>query len=171
MEEPDFQKRTGGTMIILSWIVALGLLSWFFADYLSKQANPNQNLSMQLNQGVKEVILKRNRAGHYVASGMINQQPVTFILDTGATHISIPAHIARRIDLNQGIAMPVQTANGIAHVYATDLDSVDLGGIELKNIRANINPFMQTDEVLLGMSFLKYLDFSQQGDQLVIRQN
>ena len=170
MENQDFQKRAGSMMIILGWIGGLGLLSVFFSDYLADQANPNQQVAMQIREGVKEVILQRNGAGHYVANGLINRQAVTFILDTGATHISIPAHIARQIGLQAGIAMPVQTANGAIVVYATELDSVDLGGIELKQVRASINPYMPTDEVLLGMSFLKHLNFSQQGDQLLIRQ-
>ena len=170
MKDQDFQKRAGSMMIILGWIVGLGLLSMFFSDYLADQANPNQQVLMQVKDGIKEVILQRNRAGHYVANGLINQQPVTFILDTGATHISIPAHIARQIGLQAGVAMPVQTANGAIDVYATELDSVDIGGIELKQVRANINPYMPMDEVLLGMSFLKHLNFSQQGEKLLIRQ-
>ncbi len=158
-------------MIILGWLMVLGLLTLFFSDYLAKQRNPNQQLQTATSpNGQSEVRLQRNRYGHYVASGLINQQPVTFLLDTGATHISIPAKVARRLNLNAGLAMPVETANGTVEVYATRLDSVSLGEVVVNDVRANINPYMDMEEILLGMSFLKHLDFSQQGDQLIIRQ-
>lgn len=158
-------------MIILGWITVLGLLTVFFSDYLTRQYNPNQELAItRTNNGAAEVRLQRNRYGHYVATGTINNQPVTFLLDTGATHISVPGRIARELGLEAGMRMPVATANGQIDVYATRLDSVNLGGIELSNVRANINPYMDMDDILLGMSFLKHLNFSQQGDQLIIRQ-
>ncbi len=158
-------------MIILGWLLVLGLLTLFFSDYLAKQQNPNQQLrTATAPNGQSEVRLQRNRYGHYVASGLINGQPVTFLLDTGATHISIPASVARRLNLEAGLAIPVETASGQVEVFATRLDSVSLGNIEVNNVRANINPYMDMEEILLGMSFLKHLDFSQQGDQLIIRQ-
>ena len=157
-------------MIILGWIILLGLLTLFFSRFLSQQKNPNQNPELTQTNSFKEVRLQRNRYGHYVISGKINDKPVTFILDTGATNISIPERIAQRLSLKKGFPMPVDTANGQIDVFATTLDRVSLGGIELQDINANINPYMEGDEVLLGMSFLKYLDFSQEGDQLLIRQ-
>ena len=66
--------------------------------------------------------------------------------------------------------MNVQTANGTTTAYATRLDSLQLGEIEVHNVKAQINPSMDSDEVLLGMSVLKHLDFNQQGDILTLRQ-
>ncbi len=170
MEDQEFQKRTGKVMIILGWLVLLGLLTAYFSDFLSKQNNPNQDLALTQTSDFREIRLQRNRYGHYVASGEINRHPVTFMLDTGATHISIPENVARKLGLKQGFPMTVATANGDIEVFATVLDQVSLGGIELQNISAGINPYMQGDEVLLGMSFLKHLNFSQENDQLLIRQ-
>jgi len=45
-----------------------------------------------------------------------------------------------------------------------------MGSIKLVNVRASINPYVTGDDVLLGMSFLKYLEFTQKGTQLTIRQ-
>jgi len=159
-------------MVILGWLLVCGLLTMFFSGYLDKQHNPNQNLSLQQTRPHQEVEVKlqRNHYGHYVASGTINKQPVVFMLDTGATDISIPEKIAQRLNLKAGIRMSVNTANGKIDVYATRLERVGLGAIELQDIRANINPFMQGEEILLGMSFLKHLRFSQEGDTLLIRQ-
>ncbi len=174
MTEENFQKRLGKSMTLLGWIVFIGLLTVLFSKYLDGQNNPNQNLNLSQPGSetgtIREVQLLQNRYGHYVANGMINNKPVVFILDTGATEISIPEKVAQRLKLKAGMKIPVNTANGEIDVYATRLKRVALGSIELKNIRANINPFMEGEEILLGMSFLKYLDFSQEGENLIIRQ-
>lgn len=158
-------------MTIAMWIVVLALLTLFFQSWQEKQYNPNQRLALREgDSGVRELVLQRNRYGHYVANGFINQQPVVFLLDTGASDISVPEGLARQIGLKRGPAMQYQTANGLITVYATTLATVDLGGIVLQQVRASINPNMQDNEVLLGMSFLKHLEFTQRGDSLTLRQ-
>ena len=158
-------------MTIAMWIVLLGLLTMFFQNWHDRQNNPNQNLQTRLgDDGLRELTLTRNRAGHYVASGTINGEPVVFMLDTGATDIAIPGPVAKRLRLKQGRAMIYQTANGPVKVYSTTLDDVALGEIALQGVRASINPSMRQQEVLLGMSFLKHLEFTQRGNTLTLRQ-
>jgi aspartyl protease family protein len=162
-------SKMGKTMIYLAWAIFLGLLTFAFSNYLEKQNNPNQRVDSQYNNEVAEVRLKQNRYGHYVATGKINHQPVTFLLDTGATLISIPSSIAQKLQLEKGYPSQSRTANGTITVYATRLDSVSIGAIELKNIRGTINPHMEGDEILLGMSFMKHLEMTQKGKLMVLR--
>lgn len=169
-EKKTYTQRLGNHMIIVAWVVLLAMLSWFFSSYLDRQHNPNESVQTQSYAGHHEVVLDRNRYGHYVASGRINGEPVTFMLDTGATMVSVPEKPAKKLALHKGPVMQVMTANGAIPVYATILDEVQLGGITLTEVRASINTYMEGDEILLGMSFLKQLDFSQQGDQLTLRQ-
>jgi aspartyl protease family protein len=164
------QRRWGKFMVGAMWLVLLGLLTLFFSDVLDKQHNPNQHIASRQHDGQQEIVLQRNKYGHYVASGMINQQPVVFMLDTGATDISIPEKVAQRLGLQRGRAVTYQTANGPAINYATKLDAVSLGNITLYNLTASINPNVEHDDVLLGMSFLKHLEFSQKGNLLTLRQ-
>ncbi len=163
--------RIGVVMTVLAWLVVLGLLSAFFSGWLDKRDNPNQQVRSGISaDGVREVVLRQNRAGHYVANGAINGHPVTFLLDTGATSVSVPASVARRLGLKSGAPMRANTANGTITTYATRLDNVRLGNIQLENVRADINPHMQSEEVLLGMSFLRKLEFTQRNRELTIRQ-
>ncbi len=158
-------------MTVLAWLVVLGLLSALFSGWMEKLNNPNQQVTTVLRtDGVREVVLEQNRAGHYVASGTINDSPVTFLLDTGATSVSVPANVADRLGLERGVPLRANTANGVITTYATRLDRVRLGDIELNNVRADINPHMRSDEVLLGMSFLRQLEFTQRDRELTIRQ-
>lgn len=172
MPSPEQQQRNiGKSMVIAMWLIILGLLTLFFNNQLENQYNPNQQvMKRELSGGNREVVLERNRYGHYVANGLINGRPVVFLLDTGATDISIPAHIARRFGLHEGRRMSFETANGTAFGYATRLDSVSLGNITLTDLPASINPNVEHDEILLGMSFLKHLEFSQKGNTLTLRQ-
>jgi aspartyl protease family protein len=164
-------RRLGMKMTIAMWVVIMGLLVMFFQSWQEKQHNPHQDLSLNTDaDGVRELTLQRNRYGHYVATGSINDVPVVFLLDTGASDVSVPAELAQQIGLQRGRVMVYQTANGSIQVYATRLARVDLGGIVLGKVRASINPNMQGNKVLLGMSFLKHLEFTQRGDTLVIRQ-
>lgn len=170
-ESANPQRGLGVSMTIGMWVVVLALMTLFFQSWQEKQYNPNQNIALsQGGDGVHELVLQRNRYGHYVANGEINQQPVVFLLDTGASDISVAEGLAREIGLKRGPAMRYQTANGMITVYATTLTKVDLGGIVLQQVRASINPNMQGNEVLLGMSFLKHLEFTQRGDRLTLRQ-
>lgn len=174
MSSPDKDPSTrvlGKGMTIAAWVVALLLLSFFFNHWLDKQHNPNQQVdSMVSAEGQREVILQRNRMGHYVATGFINRHQVTFLLDTGATDVSIPARLAKRLGLERGAPVYYQTANGTITAYSTVLNEIRLGEISLHNVRAHINPQMNDDDILLGMSFLKQLEFTQKGAELILRQ-
>lgn len=158
-------------MLIVSFTLGLAALTYFFNGVLSQQANPNQRPdSVETNAGIREVTLLQNRQGHYVANGLINNVPVTFLLDTGATDVAIPAGIAQQAGLVPGTESRASTANGIVRVYATRIARLVLGNIELQDIVASITPSMGGDVILLGMSALRQIEFTQQGQQLTLRQ-
>ncbi|MFT4825212.1 MAG: aspartyl protease family protein [Halioglobus sp.] len=171
--ERPAKKDTGisTAMTVLAWISFMALLGFYFSDLLDNQNNPNQNLSTQYTAGqFREVTLQRNRQGHYVTNGRLNGQPVVFMLDTGASGVAIPGPIARQLDIKRGTAHAVHTANGTGTAYATRLQSVSVGEIVLENVPASIVPGYVSGEVLLGMSFLKHVDFTQRGDTLILKQ-
>jgi len=158
-------------MVYVAWMLAALLLTWLFSGLLDRQRNPNNQVQSSIGEGnQRQVVLKRNRFGHYVASGEINGRDVVFLLDTGATVVSVPMAIARRLQLKPGLRRTAETANGHIVTYATTLDSVKIGNIELKGVAASINPHSDSGEVLLGMTFLKHLELLQRGDTLTIRQ-
>ncbi|TLU66744.1 TIGR02281 family clan AA aspartic protease [Thalassotalea litorea] len=167
MQKQDDSQKFGKVMIWMAWIIGLLLMVWFFQSKLDADWNPNQKPQSRLNaSGDEQVVLERNRYGHYVTAGTINQQNALFMLDTGATSVSIPMEIADRYGLERQGSHRVQTANGSVRVYATTIDELSIGNINLYNVRANINPGMDGQEILLGMSALKQLDFSQKGKYL-----
>ncbi|MFT4766970.1 MAG: aspartyl protease family protein [Glaciecola sp.] len=164
-------RRMGRTMQVFAWLAVMALLMLYFGDVLDRQRNPNRSVDTAVTaEGVREVELRRNRMGHYVSAGTINGEDVVFLLDTGATGVAIPAALAERLSLPRGRAILTNTANGSTRSYLTRLQEVAVGDIRLQNVEASITPGLQMQEVLLGMSFLKYIEFTQRGSTLTLRQ-
>lgn len=161
----------GRLMLLGMWVAVAGVLALGFDSWLDRQQNPNRELqTVVASDGAREVSLERNRNGHYIAEGTINGHAVKFMLDTGASDISIPEAVAKEIGLERGQPMQYRTANGMITAFTTQLDLVTLGGLEQHDIRGSINPYMDGDHILLGMSFLGDLDFRQSGGVLTLTQ-
>ncbi len=157
-------------MFALFWVTVLVMLTLYFSGFLDRQRNPNQDLSLVVGaNGEREVLLQRNRQGHYLATGLINGQEVEFLVDTGATYVALSAAVANRLGLEGGIPARSHTAAGIVRTWLVELDSVQLGPIRRTGVAASIVPDMPGEGVLLGMSFLRDLELSQRGDTLIIR--
>ena len=169
---PETARRFGMWMTAGAWVAVLVVASLVFGDWLAERENPNRRVDTDVDGGgVREVVLEQNRAGHYLATGEIDGTRVVFLLDTGATDISVPLGVARRLGLRGGTPRQVRTASGIVTTYAVVLDRVAIGGIARRHVRAHVNPHMPGGEVLLGMSFLRHLDLVQRGRTLTLRQH
>ncbi len=158
--------RMGLAMMALAWLLVGALLVAVFSGVLERQRNPNRAL---VATGNGEVTLQRNRAGHYLAPGLVNGHSVDFLLDTGATSVVVPGHLAARLGLVPGPAGTATTAAGNVRIYHSVANSVRIGGIELSRVPTIINPHMDGDTVLLGMSFMRELELVQRGDTLTLR--
>ncbi len=149
----------------------LMILMLMFGQWEDRQFNPNSSPTSSIDEmGHRSVTLERNRYGHYVTAGSINGQKVTFLLDTGATQVAIPGQLEHELRLRRGRPHQVNTANGTALAYQTHLDHLKIGEIVLYDVDATIAPSMQGEEILLGMSVLKRLDFEQSGNLLTLTQ-
>lgn len=166
MAEHNPHRRSGWIMLGMAWLLMLGGGWWVASHWLGTQDNPNQRVTVQ---GDGAVVLVRNRAGHYVANGEINGRPVTFMVDTGASDVALSTALARDLGLKRGAAVSFVTANGVAAGFETRLDTVQLGTITVRDVRASFADGMLPDQVLLGMSFLKQVEFTQRGERLILR--
>ena len=163
-------RKIGTGMTVAAWIAVIGVLTLLSQKYLDRLNNPNESYQTVATAEMRELVLERNRYGHYIATGSINGRRAVFLLDTGATDIAVPEQLAERLGLKRGPQTTVVTANGIIDVDTARLDEVALGPIVLRNLRATINPHMRDDEVLLGMAFLRDIEFTQRGEYLTLRQ-
>ncbi|HVK54269.1 MAG TPA: TIGR02281 family clan AA aspartic protease [Burkholderiales bacterium] len=163
----DPHRRSRLVMASLAWLIIGVGFFWFFTHWDEMQRNPNP--ARILNAQTGELTLKRNAAGHYVADGEINGHGVTFLVDTGASQIAIGQSVARNLKLKLGSELVLETANGRVAGYQTRLDRVRVGPLEARDIRAVVTEGIRDDTVLLGMTFLTRVEFTQRGDTLVLR--
>jgi aspartyl protease family protein len=159
-------RSLGRGMALVASLLVLGMFYLYFENSLQARNDPNRDL--QVAPGT-ELVLKRSADGHYLFPGTINGRPVNFLLDTGATLVSVPAHLAAELRLRAGAYQQSVTANGTVSTRATRLDSLAFGPFVLHDVPASLNPGMADNQVLMGMSVLKHLEFSQRGNTLVLR--
>jgi aspartyl protease family protein len=157
-------------MMIIAWAAALFLATRFFGEWEQRQENPNTVVASEHGDGYVEVKLTSNRDGHFVMTGQINARPVQFMLDTGATNVAVPESIAQTLRLERGERVQVSTANGRTDAFRTTLQRLQIGDIVLNNVRALVVPGLDGEQVLLGMSAVKQLEFTQRGGTLLLRQ-
>lgn len=162
-------RKLGNAFTWLGWIIGFFMLVLLFDKVLDRQFNPNQSVNTVQDGSFQEITLQRNRHGHYLFNGAINQQEVTFLVDTGATSTSIPDNLASKLGLQKGYRFSVRTANGTSYAYSTNVNSLQIGDMEFNNITASLNPGLQGREILLGMDILKHLEMVQRGDTLILR--
>lgn len=157
-------------MIAIAFVGALLVMTLVFDHLQDRQRNPNMHPVGEIRGRVREVVLESNQRNSYIATAAINGRDVEVLIDTGATQVAVSERLARRLALPRGPSFEVSTANGITTAYATLLDSVRLGNIELHGVKASVVPRMSDPDVLLGMNFLSQLEMTQRNGQLILRQ-
>jgi aspartyl protease family protein len=109
----------------------------------------------------------------YAVLGSINGYPVDFIVDTGATLVSMSGREAKRLGIDYrviGTPGHSSTATGIAKIYLVNLDRIKVGDIVLRNVQGAVHDGDFPPATLLGMSFLGRLNMHQDGQVLELKQ-
>lgn len=110
--------------------------------------------------------------GHYFTTGMINNQPVKFMVDTGASAITLNSILAKKLGIDYLISpryMNVATANGVTRGYQVNLREVKVGTITLNNVKAVVLEGESLQEILLGNTFLSELDMKVESGVLILQ--
>ncbi|MDR3158428.1 MAG: retroviral-like aspartic protease family protein [Zoogloeaceae bacterium] len=117
-------------------------------------------------------VLIADGQGHFQANGAINGRSVRFLVDTGASTVSMGASEAQRLglDLEHADRGLSNTANGTVITYRLRLNSVKVGDITLSNVEASVLP-QNMPFVLLGMSFLNRTRMERNGDTMTLTQS
>lgn len=128
-----------------------------------------QHATSAASGGRQTITLAADTRGHFVTTGAINERPVRFVVDTGATLVALPAADAARIglDYRKGQIALTKTAAGVVPVFKVRLDKVRLGAIELHGVDGVVIE-QGLDVALLGMSFLSRVDMRHEGQLMTL---
>jgi len=140
-----------------------------------------ETMTLNLNQSIAGNFKKPERSnlrifpdsrGMYFVKGTINNISTGFLVDTGATNVTLSGNKARalNIDFKDGQRGMAQTASSVVPVWQVTLNSVSIGSIKLNNVVATVIDGDKPSEVLLGNSFLRHTDIQQTSSVLIIRE-
>lgn len=154
--------KSGLFPMILFWCVVMGLLYLVMTHYLKpKQAQVLAN---------GDLVIQRSQDGHFYSTGTVNGRSAKFLVDTGATVVSVSEAFARQAHIVGGVATTFKSANGEHPGRLVDGVDVSVGPLRVRNVKIGVGlRFGEEDEVLLGQSFLSRFDVLMNKDQMVLR--
>jgi aspartyl protease family protein len=120
--------------------------------------------------GAQAVTLNANVNGQFLTMGSVNGVGVRFMVDTGATFVSLGASDARRAGIDVGSGEPgmSMTANGAIRIWRVRLNSIRVGDVTMTGVDAAVQE-SDMPIALLGMSFLNRMEMQRSGDTVTLR--
>jgi aspartyl protease family protein len=121
--------------------------------------------------GAQRTVLTSDNRGHFFTTAAVNGVSMKFLVDTGASMVTISGQDAKRAGISYLSAERglMQTANGVVSAYRVKLDTVRLGDITLNNVDGIVVEGSGLGNAgLLGMSFLNRIDMRREGDSLTL---
>ncbi|MEK9757955.1 MAG: TIGR02281 family clan AA aspartic protease [Paracoccaceae bacterium] len=157
-------RQAGVWLLIFMGLVAI-VASW------QDIRQSGQTMSFQQSED-GAIIIPKEIDGHFHLTVTINDRPIEFLVDTGASDIVLTREDAARVgfDPNRldywGMA---NTANGTVRLATIRLETVRLGEFIDKNIRASVNK-APMEKSLLGMRYLsKFRAIEISNDQMILK--
>lgn len=121
---------------------------------------------------IREQVIVDNY-GMFRSHGSINGQSVKFLIDTGASSVSMSARDARKLGIQYrliGRPITTHTASGVAKGWALNLKTVRLKKLVEKNVEGVVVDGDYPKHILLGMSFLNRMKVLKEGNKMTITQ-
>ena len=140
---------------LLAWLGIFAVVTLGYGAWMSITQPQHQIQFKTTEQG--HMILPLKPDGHFQATLIINDTPVDFVIDTGASEIVLTQHDAQRIGFNLdrlNFMNTALTANGTVRTAPVRLANVQFGPHQDRNVRAMINGG-ELFQSLLGMSYLR----------------
>ena len=126
-------------------------------------------VSLGASGGGSRIVLTESGGGHFMATGQINGRAVQFMVDTGATFVSMSIADAERMGINykSGQSVRMSTANGDSTGYHIKLSSVRIGDVAVYEVDAIVTP-QAMPFLLLGNSFLSRFQMKRENSVMTL---
>jgi aspartyl protease family protein len=118
------------------------------------------------------VVIERGLDGHFAIRASVEDVPLTMLVDTGASFVTLTPSDARKIGVDTdtlSFSVPIRTANGEIRAAPITIKTLAVGSITRHEVSALVSPGDALDQSLLGLTFLNTLDgYAISGDRLVL---
>lgn len=159
---PQSVARRSTLVLLLFWLVVMGVM------YLAMQHFLKPAQAKVMADGA--VRIERGLDGHFRVKGYVNGQPVTFLVDTGATSVSVTDALAERAGLEGGEKVRFRTANGEREGRIVAADEVRIASLRVRDVRVGTGyTGDDSEDALLGQNFLRFFDVQMSGDEMLLR--
>ena len=156
-----FNGPNGTYLIVLFWLAIAGAL--YLAASLYLKPKP------QIITASGDLVLPRDRDGHFYAVGSVNGQSVRFLVDTGASLVTVSEQFAGTVGLTGGVPTFFKTANGDLPGRIVPEATVEVGPLAVSDLRVGVGFLGQTSSnALLGQNFLSKFDISLDHEQMIL---
>ena len=154
--------KWGPLAIVTFWVVVMGVLYLVMVQYLKPKP---VTITAQ-----GELVIPKNRDGHFYAAGTVNGRAVVFMVDTGASLVAVSDAFARNAGVAEGDSTTFHTANGDMPGRIVKDVPVTVGSIQVSGVRVGVGLVGGAeDQALLGQSFLSKFDISMSKEQMVLK--
>ena len=117
-----------------------------------------------------DLVIFRARDGHFYADGAVNGKPASFLVDTGASMVTVSEQFAREAGMSAGVSTVFKTANGDMPGRIVADVPVTLGPLDVSGVRVAVGLVgHDVGDALLGQSFLAKFEIILQKDQMTLR--
>lgn len=107
----------------------------------------------------KTLVIDQHPNGHYFLEAEVNSTPLTFVIDTGASVVSLPSAVANAAEIKCAKQVVMDTANGLAKACAVTIPKLKFASFIIEDVAAVVVPNLS--EPLLGMNVLQQFNISQ----------
>lgn len=118
------------------------------------------------------MVLTADARGQFSTQAQVNGVSAAFLVDTGASVVTLPSSLAKRagVDLERATPITIATANGRAQAYRVVLTTVKVGNLGANLVEAVVVEDARLPFALLGMSFLNRMEMRRDGDSMTLLQ-
>lgn len=144
------------------WLALIGVLYLAFQQLLAPKP--------AVLNATGELVLPRQRDGHFYAAGTVNGRPVQFLVDTGASYVTVSESTALAAGLEGGEPVRFSTANGTLEGRIVAGVPVGIGGFQISATRVAVGlNGVPEGKALLGQNVLSRFDVVLSGDTMTLR--
>jgi aspartyl protease family protein len=154
--------KWGPAGILVFWLAIMGLLYVAMNHYLKPKP--------VIVSASGDLVIPRARDGHFYATGSVNGQPVKFLVDTGASLVTVSEQFARSAGLAGGEPTVFKTANGDLPGWIVVGVPISVGPVEVSAVKIGVGLVgHEVGDALLGQSFLSKFEVLLKGEQMILR--